>query len=65
MIFNPVQAPNPPSGKLRFIPEKKTIATGLSVEDSARMIVSMGAVTPDVLDVLRPYLTDVERKPAS
>lgn len=45
-IFVPT-TPNPTSGFIMFSPRRDVIELDMAVEDAARMIISLGAVTPD------------------
>lgn len=49
VVFNPIQTPNPLGGRIPIVPEKDTIPTGLSVEESIQFLMSMGAATPEPL----------------
>jgi len=45
-VFLPT-TPNPTSGYLLFVPEKDTISLSMSVEDAMKLVISVGAVTPN------------------
>lgn len=49
VVFNPIQTPNPIGGRIPFVPEKETVPTGLTVEESIQFLMSMGAATPKQL----------------
>ncbi|WP_224814893.1 DUF502 domain-containing protein [Hasllibacter sp. MH4015] len=52
-VFLPT-TPNPTSGFLLFIPKKDVIVLDMSVEDSAKLIISAGLVYPNSQDPTRP-----------
>ena len=48
-VFVPT-TPNPTSGFYMFVPRDEVIDLDMTVEDGAKMIVSVGMVVPDSID---------------
>ena len=48
-VFLPT-TPNPTSGFLLFVPEEDLIELSMSIEDAAKLVISAGLVTPDLIE---------------
>ncbi len=53
--------PNPTSGFLLFVPEEDVIELDMSVEDSAKLVISAGLVYPNPKDPSQPLTADSGR----
>lgn len=60
-VFLPT-TPNPTSGFLLFVPEEDVIELDMSVEDSAKLVISAGLVYPNPKDPSKPVDTDKKAK---
>jgi uncharacterized membrane protein len=60
-VFLPT-TPNPTSGFLLFVPEEDVIELDMSVEDSAKLVISAGLVYPNPKDPTKPVDTDKKAK---
>lgn len=56
-VFLPT-TPNPTSGFLLYIPKEDVHLLDMSVEDAAKLVISAGLVTPDLLDEKPPEPTE-------
>ena len=59
-VFLPT-TPNPTSGFLLFVPEEDLIELSMSIEDAAKLVISAGLVTPDLVEADVLHEADRER----
>ncbi len=62
-VFVPT-TPNPTSGTLVFVPEDEIIRVRMSIEDAMKLIISGGAVSPDIKLPVIEEIDEVTNNPS-